>query len=440
MSLRYRLLIPVLLLLFTNLILTAWAAGTAASTAEQRLNQQRESIQQTVAQAPTFPLTQRVLEQLHSLTGAHFLLTKPFGEPLQTFPYPLPAQAQFSDDDLVPVGPEVYRMSRLTLRAPHPNEGSVLTIGYPESLRQNAIRDAIRPPITLGILATFLSLGLTWFFGSRMVIKIRAIQRGTRTIAAGQRTPLPVPAQRDEVRELVESVNEMARDLQAAEASLRQQERLTLLGQFSGGLAHQLRNASAGARLAIQLVRTEADSENQEALNVALRQLDRIEVSLKQFLDLGKPPELERQWLAVRPLLVLALDAVRARARHAQVELILDMPQEFSAYWDGEAIQHILGNLLTNALDALTGPGTIILAAIEREHDLILECRDTGPGPPAAIADNLFDLFVTGRKQGIGLGLALAKQLAEAHDGTLTWERRGGETVFLLTLPKLNPR
>ncbi len=60
---------------------------------------------------------------------------------------------------------------------------------------------------------------------------------------------------------------------------------------------------------------------------------------------------------------------------------------------------------------------------------------DTGPGPPAALADKLFEPFVTGKDQGIGLGLAVAKQAADAHGGTIRWDRRAGKTVFTIELP-----
>jgi signal transduction histidine kinase len=63
-----------------------------------------------------------------------------------------------------------------------------------------------------------------------------------------------------------------------------------------------------------------------------------------------------------------------------------------------------------------------------------IEVFDTGPGPPAGIAEKLFDPFVTGKDQGIGLGLAVAKQAAESHGGTIAWHRADGKTVFVIEL------
>ena len=67
--------------------------------------------------------------------------------------------------------------------------------------------------------------------------------------------------------------------------------------------------------------------------------------------------------------------------------------------------------------------------------ETVVEVSDTGPGPPPAVAERLFEPFVTGREQGIGLGLAVAKQAADGHGGRIDWRREGGRTVFRVALP-----
>src|SRR5439155_2745422 len=92
----------------------------------------------------------------------------------------------------------------------------------------------------------------------------------------------------EELRELGRSVNDMAQQLAKLQETIQKTERLRLLGQVSGGLAHQLRNGVAGARLAVQLHARECNGRgDREALDVALRQLTLVEASLKRFLDLG---------------------------------------------------------------------------------------------------------------------------------------------------------
>jgi signal transduction histidine kinase len=72
--------------------------------------------------------------------------------------------------------------------------------------------------------------------------------------------------------------------------------------------------------------------------------------------------------------------------------------------------------------------------ATDRRVDLVVE--DTGPGPPEAVRAALMEPFVTGKPEGIGLGLAVAKAVAEAHGGTLSWSRADGRTRFAISLPE----
>src|SRR5439155_5097314 len=120
--------------------------------------------------------------------------------------------------------------------------------------------------------------------------RVRDLEHRTRLIAGGDFRPLPLPMADDELTDLCKSVNDMARRLAEFQEASQLNERLRVLGQFSGGLAHQLRNAAAGAKLAVELFLAENPGADPEPLRVALRQLARIESNLRQFLDLGKPP------------------------------------------------------------------------------------------------------------------------------------------------------
>ena len=133
---------------------------------------------------------------------------------------------------------------------------------------------------------------------------------------------MSLPSLNDELRDLSRSVNDMAQRLSQYQDQTRQTERLRLLGQVSGGLAHQLRNAAVGARLAIQLhIEDLADDANREALNVALRQLAIVEMHVKKFLDLGKALELDRQSCQLEAIVTEAISLIRPQCAHAGIQL-----------------------------------------------------------------------------------------------------------------------
>ena len=92
-------------------------------------------------------------------------------------------------------------------------------------------------------------------------------------------------------------------------------------------------------------------------------------------------------------------------------------------------------NLTMNALEAAGPGGEVSLGASAENGEVVIEVSDTGPGPPPEVAETLLEAFVTSKPEGVGLGLALAHQVAVEHGGRLSWTRDGERTCFRLTLP-----
>ena len=447
LSLRYRLLLPLTLLLVGDAAATAWAAAIAARTAESRLAEQQWAVADTLTQPrSTFPLTKPILEQMKGLSGAEFLFVSSEGsprEPESTFPEPqlpptdVPTSVPSIKSNDPQLGPPVslgnveYRCLRVTLRDQHPNRRGDLYIFYPESLRRTAVRDAVRPTLALGVVGGLIAVGLALGIGTGLVRRVRDLEHRTRLIAGGDFRPLPLPTPNDELTDLCKSVNDMARRLAEFQEALQRDERLRVLGQFSGGLAHQLRNAASGAKLALELFLAENPTADQEPIEVALRQLARIESNLRQFLDLGKPPIQASTPCDLVKLIDQAVSLLKPQCQHAGIALHWQPPGTPSIVTgDATQLSHLIGNVIGNAIEA-AGPGGRVNVSLE---GTCIEVEDSGSGPPPEIAAKLFEPFVTGKEEGIGLGLAVAKQAAEAHGGTLTWERRHEKTVFRIQL------
>lgn len=445
LSLRYRLLLPLALLLLGDAAATVWAAQTAARAAERRLAKQQWAVAKTLTQSK-YPLTDPVLQQMKGLSGAEFLLVPAGGSPRATFgippdpPVDVPTAEQPGDDDEHTLGPPVtvagveYRCLRLPLKQ-FPNAGGVLYIFYPEEERRTAVADAVRPLVVLGGVSGLGAVVLALAFGARLVRRVHELDTRTRLIAGGDFRPVPVRGGNDELRDLGNAVNDMARQLAAFQDEVQRNERLGVLGQFSGGLAHQLRNAAAGARLAVELFLAENPAADPEPLQVALRQLARIESNLRQFLALGKPPAGERKPCDVTELIDQSVSLLRPQCTHAGTTVVWERPaQSVGVVGDAAMLSHLLGNVIGNAVEAAGPGGDVRISLFANELPLRVEVSDSGPGPPPGIADKLFDPFVTGKEQGIGLGLAVAKQAAETHGGSVRWERRDGRTVFVIEL------
>lgn len=453
---RYQLLVPCLLLLVGVVGVSIWMALDTVDRARRQIETRVRNVAHNLGEATNYPLAKNVLVQMKRLSGADYLLVPPVGTPESTLAAlpedPPPAEVVEDDWQKLRLGPpvraggETYLCSGIRLTRP-PRTGETLYILYPETLWRDALWDALKPVLVLGGSFGLASMALAIGLGQRLSRRVRELERRTRLIAAGDFSPMPLPAPDDEIRDLARSVNDMAERLARFHETTRRTERLRLLGQVSGGLAHQLRNGLTGARLAVQVyVHENAGAADTSALDVALRQLTLLETNLKRFLDLGRGGELRLADCSLTGLVHEAVELVRPRCRHAGIDLRWQPPDD-ACTLSGDAGQlgQLILNLVGNAIEA-AGPGGQVdvclrNAEVETGNEKssapfpVLEVWDTGPGPPPEIAERLFEPFVTGKSEGVGLGLAVSRQIAEAHGGRITWRRAAGRTCFCVELP-----
>ncbi|HEV2949215.1 MAG TPA: HAMP domain-containing sensor histidine kinase [Gemmataceae bacterium] len=452
-SIRYQLLVPLLILLAGIAGISTWTAMASAQRARQQIETQVRNVARTLSEA-NIPVAPNWLTEMRGLTGAEYLLVQSDGRTNQTSGLiseagELPPQVPIMDDwktlrlsSRIQVGKTSYLGCGVSLRQPG---GGVLYIFYPEASWRDALWEAVRPSLVLGGFMGLASIILAVAMGRTFGLRIQEMERRTRGIAAGDFSPMPLPRRDDEFRDLAGSINEMAQQLARLQETMQKSEQLRLLGQVSGGLAHQLRNGVAGARLALQVHTRELNGQaDSEAIQVALRQLQLLEAHLQRFLNLGKVGEPARQPCSVESLLDEAVNLLRPKSRHANIDLLWEKPEpHLSVLGNADQLSQVFLNLIGNALDA-AGPGGRVQIQVEEisnefKEGKVKTCRveiiDSGPGPHAALADRIFEPFVTGKPDGVGLGLALARQVTEVHGGRIGWIRESDQTRFFVELP-----
>lgn len=442
---RYQLLAPLLMLLVGVAGISTWTAIASAHRAWQQVEARFRGVAQTLSEA-TFPLQEPILRQMKGLSGADFLLVSPTGKRTATFPDPaaalVPSESTVADDwqSLRLFGPvsikgEPYLCGGLRLHRHPENAGDTLYILYPESLWRDALWEAVRPPLLLGGFVALVSVALAVFLGQGLSRRVQELERRTRLIAAGDFSPMPLPKTNDELRDLARSVNEMAQQLSQLRETVQKTERLRLLGQVSGGLAHQLRNGITGAKLAVQLYLREGPSADAESLQVALRQLTLVETHLKRFLDLGRSGPFRREACSMTAVVNEVAGLLRPQCRHARIDFRWQPPAaDVVVTGDAGQLGQMLLNVVSNAVEAAGSGGSVEVLLSSSRARAVLEVLDSGPGPSPEVAARLFEPFATGKPEGVGLGLAFAKQIAEAHGGNITWRRDAARTVFRIEL------
>jgi signal transduction histidine kinase len=226
------------------------------------------------------------------------------------------------------------------------------------------------------------------------------------------------------------------RALLRAEARVRLAEGLAQLGELSAGVAHELRNSVAAISGWVTLARREplapAAADCLEEIDRESRQLSRV---VGDFLTFARP--------GTRRLERVDLGEILRRSAHdpaGGVAIELRLPAgEAKIVGDEQLLERAIRNLVANAVEATreaaaSAPVELDLAACAGGWQIDL-C-DRGAGIPAALRGRLFEPFATGRPEGVGLGLALARRIVLLHEGTIeASDREGGGTRFRIELP-----
>jgi signal transduction histidine kinase len=427
----------VLAAVLANVAVSAWLAarrsGAAARDGQARLA--------AALRDARVALSPQVLDTLHALTGSHFVVWDATSRTAgaSTLPRDDPAAAAALADDLGGVATVAGRPHRVGIaRAAGVRPETVLVL-TPLASPLRTTLDALWPVLAVAAVTLAVLVPLSLRTTGRLAQRIRGLERHVGRIAGGEfghTLPAADTADADEVGRLVAGVNRMSATLDTLRGELVAGERQRLLGQLAAGFAHELRNAVTGAKLAIELHRRRCPSgAADDSLGVAARQLDILEEEVRGLLALGRPPQGPPEPLAVDPLLAEVRDLTAPRCQHAGVTVEVGPATGLFIVGRRDALRAALVNLALNAIDATGRDGTLRLAAAVDDSRLILAVEDDGPGPPEAIRDTLHEPFVTGKPEGIGLGLAVAKAVAEAHGGTLSWSRVGGWTRFAIAMP-----
>lgn len=278
-----------------------------------------------------------------------------------------------------------------------------------------------------------LHLGRAWHLGSlpgRRVLRI-AVAPAALGRAASERLLLPVTVFSGLLLAALAALGGrlLARQ-QREQRNVATRRRLEGLARAGAGLAHQLRTPLATIKGSCQLLlEDEPAGGGRKRLEAAVSQAQRMETMLQQLLDYARPPDAEPAVVdleaAAREL--VAFDAERVRSRVAGLE----------ARVDPEHLREILSNLVDNALRASENGVEIDAQADGRFVELRVTDRGPGPGDDP---ESLFEPYVTRRADGTGLGLPIARALAEANGGRLDLVARpGGGTAANLRLPRAEP-
>jgi signal transduction histidine kinase len=239
----------------------------------------------------------------------------------------------------------------------------------------------------------------------------------------------------DALASTLRSKNENERRL---EAKLRHQERLSSLGQFAAGIAHEIRNPLATIRLRIQMSqRATADSVLHRNGEIALEEIARLDAMIERLLYFSRPIRLERDVVELSTFCRQAAESHRGAAAERGIRIEVVAPDPVFVSIDRDQMRQVLDNIIGNAMEAVETRSEdqrwIECSVHARSPWAEVQVEDSGAGFPAGVAANALDPFFTTKQKGTGLGLSIAYEILQTHEGQLVVANsaRGGASVTL---------
>lgn len=215
-----------------------------------------------------------------------------------------------------------------------------------------------------------------------------------------------------------------------------QQHKLAALGRLTASMAHEIRNPLAAVTQAAELLTEEKRSEVQlRLIRIINDNSQRIESMVRDVLALGRRDVALSEAVALRPFIVEMIDEFSLSGDGAKAIFSMDIPGDATLAMDRAHLYQIVGNLLTNARRYCSGGADSIkiFTSVNDSGKTSLHVLDDGPGIADADRGHVFEPFFTTEPKGTGLGLYIARELAESNDATLDLEENRPGAHFVLT-------
>ena len=309
--------------------------------------------------------------------------------------------------------------------------------------------------LLFGMAAVFVTgAALSLHLAESIVTPIRKLQNATKKIALGDFAAKIHNGGSDEIASLSRSIDSMQvilknvihslddslKELQEKQSQLVRAEKLAAIGVFASGVAHEINNPLTAVLTFSNLIleKMPEDDPRHEMLRIMSRETIRARNIVRQLLTFAKdsainPCRFDMNACIRETVNALSLQGILERI-DMKIYLYNDLPD---AYADPLQMEELFSNIMLNAVQAISPPGTISISTAREGTDMVIIIADSGAGIAEEYLDRIYDPFFTTKgTAGMGLGLAVSYDIIRKHGGNIEVKSRvNNGTTFIIRLP-----
>ncbi len=224
------------------------------------------------------------------------------------------------------------------------------------------------------------------------------------------------------------------------EAEIQKKDRLAAIGELSAGMAHEIRNPLASLSGSLQILKEELSlsGDNLNLMNIALNEMERLDRIVTEFLVYAGPKIPAMEECDMAQIIRDTANLVKGGGKYAEdADLRLELPDApVRILADQGQMRQVLLNLAINAVQSLSGPGTVAIKLVPDKDYIGIIVEDSGCGIPREDMDKIFYPFYSTKEGGSGLGLSIVYRIVEDHGGRIRVESRPGKgSRFTVKIP-----
>jgi signal transduction histidine kinase len=213
-------------------------------------------------------------------------------------------------------------------------------------------------------------------------------------------------------------------------------DRLELMGQIAGGIAHEIRNPMTVVRGYLQMLQfNEEFASQRKRFDTMIGEIDRANAIISEFLSLTKDKPEEMKIQNINGIVAALVPLIQADAAKSQVTVSVDLADVPDLNLDEKEIRQVVLNLVRNGLEAMPQNGGLEIKTSRNNDRVVLSIKDRGNGIPPDVLEKLGTPFFTTKETGTGLGLSICYRIAESHNAMIEIETGESGTTFMVSFP-----